>query len=114
LGSTKELKGAQAVPGTSKPLVPFCEGLLRWSSLHAHKPKGRMDMEQCSAEGFWDKVEQRLVPNLAYPVNGKPFRHCTYTSDYAVGAALEQEGEDGLWEPFPVCGSLWEPFPAWS
>jgi len=47
----------------------------------------------------FDEVKQRLTsaPILAYPVNGKPFRLCTDTSDYVVGAALEKEGEDGQW-----------------
>jgi len=45
------------------------------------------------------EVKQRLTlaPILAYPVNSKPFYLCTNTSDYAIGAALEKEGEDGLW-----------------
>jgi len=47
----------------------------------------------------FDEVKQRLTsaPILAYPVNSKPFRLCTNISDYPIGAALEQEGEDGLW-----------------
>jgi len=47
----------------------------------------------------FDEVKKRLTsaPILAYPVNGKPFCLCTNASDYAIGAALEQEGEDGLW-----------------
>jgi len=47
----------------------------------------------------FDEVKQRLTsgPILAYPANGKPFCLCVNASDYAIGAALEQEGEDGLW-----------------
>jgi hypothetical protein len=47
----------------------------------------------------FDEVKQRLTsaPILAYPVNGKPFCLCTNASDYAIGAALEQEGEFSQW-----------------
>jgi len=47
----------------------------------------------------FDEVKQRLTsaPILASPVHSKPFCLCTNTSDYTIGAALEQEGEDGLW-----------------
>jgi len=31
------------------------------------------------------------------PMKGKPFCLCPDASDYAVGAALEQEGKDGQW-----------------
>jgi len=38
-----------------------------------------------------------MSPIFTNPVKGKPFHLCPDANDYSVGAALEQEGEDGQW-----------------
>jgi len=47
----------------------------------------------------FDDIKQKVgtSPIFTNPVKGKPFCLCPDASDYAVGAALEQEGEDGQW-----------------
>jgi len=69
-----------------KPLTVLTSSNVEWTWSSAQKKA-------------FDEVKQRLTlaPILAYPVNGKPFHLCTNASDYAIGAVLEQEGEDGQW-----------------
>jgi len=48
-------------------------------------------------QAFNDKQKVGTSPIFTDPVKGKAFHLCPDTSGYAVGAALEQEGEDGQW-----------------
>jgi len=54
----------------------------------------------------FDDIKQKVGRSLIFtdPVKGKTFCLCPGASDYAVGAALEQEGEDGQWHVV-ACGS---------
>jgi len=58
-------------------------------------------------EWAWNDAQQQAFndikekvgtsPIFTDPVKGQPFHLCPDASDYAVGAALEQEGKDGQW-----------------
>ena len=49
----------------------------------------------------FDQLKQRVtsVPILIFPNDHKPYRVEADSSDYATGAVLSQEGEDGKWHP---------------
>jgi len=106
----KELVVRSLVPRNCREL----RGFLKWANYYRHFVKDYSVvvrpltvLKSPNVEWTWssaqqntfDEVKQRLTsaPILAYPVNSKPFCLCTNASDYTIRAALEQEGEDGLW-----------------
>jgi len=69
-----------------KPLTVLTSPKVKWAW---------NDAQQQDFNNIKQKVGTFLI--LTNPVKGKPFRLCSDASDCAVGAALEQEGEDGQW-----------------
>jgi len=54
------------------------------------------EAERCTHGEDWEQQKQAIFTN---PVKGKPFHLCPDASDYAVGAALKQEGACcGIWK----------------
>ena len=49
----------------------------------------------------FEELRKRVVttPILAFPDDGKPYRVEADSSDFATGAILSQQGEDGKWHP---------------
>jgi len=61
-------------------------------------PKVKWAWNNAQQQAFND-IKQKVGTSMIFtnPVKGKPFHLCPDASDYAVGAALEQEGKDGQW-----------------
>jgi len=61
-------------------------------------PKVKWAWNNAQQQAFND-IKQKVgtSPIFTNPVKGKPLPLCPDASDYAVGAALEQEEKDGQW-----------------
>jgi len=69
-----------------KPLTVLTSPKVKWAW---------NDAQQQAHNNIKEKVGTSQI--FTNPVKGKPFCLCPGASDYAVGAALEQEGKDGQW-----------------
>jgi len=61
-------------------------------------PKVKWAWKDAQKQAFND-IKQKVGMSAIFtnPVKDEPFHLCLDASNYSVGAALEQEGEDGQW-----------------